>query len=446
MKTQKIYTAKNVKPAKVHKTLSRHILADGYDLVLDLEKSQGNYLYDSKSKRYLIDFFSFFASGAIGMNHPAIKEKSFQKKLLRASLHKPTNSDIYTEELATFVETFSKIVQPKYLPYSFFVEGGALAVENALKVAFDWKVQKNFKRGYKFEHGTQVIHFKEAFHGRSGYTMSLTNTDSKKIKYFPKFNWPRILNPKITFPLNDENLAKVIALENEAIKQIKNAFQSQKDEIAAIIIEPVQSEGGDNHFRKEFLQKLREFADENEALLIFDEVQTGVGMSGKMWVHEYFVKPDIIAFGKKTHTCGISVGKRVDEIETNVMKIKSRLNSTFGGSLTDMVRFTKIMEVIKNENLVENAKIHGKYLLTKIYQIQNDFPNLFSNARGLGLLCAVDLQNSDTRDKFVKSSFQKGVFLLGSGDKTVRFRPQLILDKKTIDEGFEILKKVAKTF
>lgn len=446
MKKIKRFTEINISPKNVHSSLKKHILADGYDLVLDLEKSNGNYLYDSKSGKKFVDFFSFFASSAIGMNHPALHEKNFQKKLLRSSLHKPSNSDVYSQELANFVETFSKIVQPKYLPYSFFIEGGALAVENALKVAFDWKVQKNFKKGYKFERGRKIIHFKEAFHGRSGYTMSLTNTDPKKINYFPKFDWPRIINPKIEFPLNDENLSIVISLEQKAEEQIKNAFKKNKDDIAAIIIEPIQSEGGDNHFRKEFLVKLREFADENNALLIFDEVQTGIGITGKMWAHEYFVKPDIISFGKKTQICGICIGKKIDDVETNVMKVKSRINSTFGGNLTDMVRFTKIMEVIHNENLVENAKIEGKYLLTKLYQLQNEFKNLFSNARGLGLLCAVDLPNSEMRNKFLNESFKNNLFILGSGEKTIRFRPQLVVSKNIIDEGFEILKKIAKTF
>ena len=443
MKKKKFTTVASL-PKNVHKVLAKHILADGFDLVLDLDKSHGNYLYDAKNKKEIIDFFSFFASGAIGMNHPALMEKKFQTNLLRAALHKPTNSDVYTVELANFIETFAKIAQPKYLPYSFFVEGGAAAVENALKVAFDWKVQKNFLKGYKYEVGTKVLHFKDAFHGRSGYTMSLTNTDPKKINYFPKFNWPRVLNPKITFPLNSKNLENVISLEKESIEQIKQSFIDNRDDIAAIIIEPIQSEGGDNHFRKEFFIKLREIANENDAILIFDEVQTGIGITGKMWAHEHFVKPDLIVFGKKTHTCGISVGKRIDDIEKNVLKVKSRINSTFGGNLTDMVRFTKILEVIENENLVDNAKITGKYLLTKLYQLQNEFPNLFSNARGLGLLCAVDLKNTNLRDKFLSEVFKNGVLLLGCGEKTVRFRPQLIANKNIIDEGFEVIRKISK--
>ena len=193
-----------------------------------------------------------------------------------------SNSDFYTTEMAEFVETFSKYALPEHLPYMFMISGGALGVENALKAAFDWKIRKNFAKGIKEEKGTQVIHFKEAFHGRTGYTLSLTNTaDPKKTKFFPKFNWPRITNPKITFPLDEQNLEQVMALEQQALKEIKAAIYEHGDDVACIITEPIQAEGGDNHFRKEFFQKLRTVADEIDILLIFDEVQTGIGLTGK---------------------------------------------------------------------------------------------------------------------------------------------------------------------
>ena len=144
--------------------------------------------------------------------------------------------------------------------------------------------------------------------------MSLTNTDPVKVQYFPKFNWPRILNPKIKFPL-EENLEEVLQNEIEAINQIYAAIKDNPDDIALMIIEVIQAEGGDNFFRKEFLQKLREIADENEILLMFDEVQTGIGITGKMWAHQHYVKPDIISFGKKAQVCGILVTDRIDDVE-----------------------------------------------------------------------------------------------------------------------------------
>jgi len=288
-----------VEPNEVLPELKKYMLADGFDFVLDLKMSQGvNFIEQRTGKKYL-DFFTCFASLPIGMNHKKLTDESFKNHLAEIAINKPSNSDIYTTAMATFVKTFFKIAVPKQFKYSFFISGGALAVENALKTAFDWKVRKNFQKGYQYERGEQIIHFKEAFHGRTGYTMSLTNTDPVKTMYYPKFDWPRITNPKIIFPL-EENLDLVIKQENKAISEIKNALVQHKDDIAALIIEPIQGEGGDNHFRKEFLQKLRILADENEFLLIFDEVQTGLGITGEWWAHQALgVTPDIMCFGKK---------------------------------------------------------------------------------------------------------------------------------------------------
>ena len=319
-------------------TLAKHMLVDGFDIVIDLRKSKGSWIVDAKTGKRYLDFFTFVASSPVGLNHPKLTTSSFLEKLARVSVNKPSNSDIYTAEQADFVETFARVAIPPYLPHAFFVEGGALGVENTLKAAFDWKVRKNFARGYKEERGKQIIHFRQSFHGRTGYTLSLTNTDPVKTDFYPKFTWPRVLNPALRFPLNEENLAKVVQDEQTSLNQIKEAFRSNKDDIAAIIIEPIQGEGGDNHFRPEFFRELRRLADENEALLILDEVQTGIAMTGKMWAHQHFVEPDMIAFGKKMQVCGFLCGKRIEEVKDNVFTVSSRLNSTWGGNLTDMVR------------------------------------------------------------------------------------------------------------
>ncbi|MBN1397411.1 MAG: L-lysine 6-transaminase [Bacteroidetes bacterium] len=433
-----------ITPSEVHSTLSRHMLADGFSIVVDFQKSHGSYVYDSKSNRELLDFFTFFASNAIGFNHPKITEPEFLKILTNASVNKPSNSDVYSVELAEFVETFSRIAQPSYLPYAFFIDGGALGVENALKTAFDWKIRKNLAKGYAREVGTQVIHFKNAFHGRTGYTMSLTNTDPVKIKYFPKFKWPRIDNPILTFPITDEVIERVKKEEATAIEQIKNAIHQNPDDIAALIIEPIQAEGGDNHFRKEFFTKLRTICDENDIMFIFDEVQVGVGITGKMWAHEYFVKPDMMSFGKKMHVCGFVAGKRVDEVMDNVFHVPSRLNSTFGGNLTDMVRAARILEIIEEENLVENARLVGDYLLKKLLEVEKEFRLLISNVRGLGLFCAMDLDTSQNRELLRAKTLEKGLILIGCSNRTIRFRPPLNLSKKEVDQGIDIIRNSLK--
>ncbi|MFC1555433.1 L-lysine 6-transaminase, partial [candidate division KSB1 bacterium] len=334
---------------------------------------------------------------------------------------------------------------PDYLPHLFLISGGALAVENCLKIAFDWKVRKNFEKDIKQEKGFKVIHFQQAFHGRSGYTMSLTNTDPAKTDYYPKFDWPRIPNPALSFPISEESIKEIEKKEQESIELIDKAISDNPDDIAAIIIEPIQGEGGDNHFRKDFFQVLRNICDNNEILLIFDEVQTGLGLTGKMWCHQHYdVNPDIMAFGKKTQVCGVLASKRIDEIKDNVFKISSRINSTFGGNLVDMVRCEKYLEIIEEENLVENAARMGVYLLAGITNLRHQFTDIISNVRGRGLFCAFDMPTPELRNKVVSNAFNQGMIVLGCGEKTIRCRPALNIDENTIDEAMTVLYKSIK--
>ena len=426
----------------VHATIGKHMLADGMDQVIDLKKSHGSWLVDARDGKSYLDLFSMFASMPVGYNHPTLLEN--RERIAAAALNKITNSDIYSTQMAEFVETVGRIAQPDYLPYSFYVEGGALGVENALKTAFDWKVRKNLAAG-KGEKGSKVIHFTECFHGRTGYTMSLTDSpDPRKTLYFPQFDWPRIDNPKLHFPLTDESLEQVLKAEATAINQIKSAVAENPDEIAALIIEPIQGEGGDNHFRGEFLQELRALADEHEFMLIYDEVQTGVGVTGKMWAHQLFnssARPDIIAFGKKMQICGIFAGERVDEVENNVFHESSRLNSTWGGNVVDMVRITLYLEIIAAEDLVNRAATNGDYLVAKLHDIQADFDGLVSNVRGRGLFAAFDLPDGTARDNLANLIIAEGALILGSGKKTIRFRPHLNITREEIDLTDDIIRK-----
>jgi L-lysine 6-transaminase len=418
------------------------MLADGMDQVIDLKKSHGSWLVDARDGKEYLDLFSMFSSMPVGYNHPSLLEN--RERIADAALNKPTNSDIYSTQMAEFVDTVGRIAQPDYLPYSFFVEGGALGVENALKTAFDWKVRKNLVAG-KGEKGSKVIHFTECFHGRTGYTMSLTDSpDPRKTLYFPQFDWPRINNPKLHFPLTDEVLEHVLKAEATAINQIKSAVAENPDDIAALIIEPIQGEGGDNHFRGEFFQELRALADEHEFMLIYDEVQTGVGITGKMWAHQLFnssTRPDIISFGKKMQICGIFAGKRIDEVENNVFHESSRLNSTWGGNVVDMVRISLYLEIIAVEKLVNQAATNGDYLLAKLHDIQADFDGVVNNVRGRGLFAAFDLLDGSTRDTLANLIIAEGALILGSGEKSIRFRPHLNITREEIDLADEIIRR-----
>jgi L-lysine 6-transaminase len=247
------------------------------------------------------------------------------------------------------------------------------------------------------------------------------------------------------FPLTKDNLEHVIALEKQAIAEMKQAFFEQKDEIASIIIEPIQGEGGDNHFRPEFLQAMRDIVHENEALVIFDEVQTGVGITGTWWAHEQLgVEPDLMTFGKKMQVCGLLAGKKLDEIQDNVFHVASRINSTWGGNLVDMVRVARYLQIIQEENMVQNAATVGKYLVDQLNDMANEFPEHVSNARGRGLFAAFDMVSPEARDAFRAQCYDKRVMLLSCGVQSIRFRPPLNLTTAQVDEGMNVMKSVLK--
>jgi len=427
--------------SQTRNTIGQHMLADGMNQVIDLKKSHGSWLVDGSSGKEYLDLFSMYASMSVGYNHPYVLKNV--DRLTDVSINKPANSDIYSPEMASFVDTVGRISQPDYMPYAFYIEGGSLAVENALKAAFDWKARKNLSEGKKIPKNL-VVHLKDCFHGRSGYTMSLTDSpDPRKVQYFPKFDWPRITNPAMVFPMNEENTNKVIELEKRSIEELKTVLHDNPDDVACLILEPIQGEGGDNHFRSEYFKALKTLSLENDFLLVYDEVQTGVGITGKMWVHQHFdlpeCEPDIISFGKKTQCCGIFAGNRLNEVDDHVFKESSRINSTFGGNLVDMVRFTIYLELIEREGLVDAASLNGDYLLTCLSDLQDKYSGLMSNSRGKGLFCAFDLPTPEQRDNLITIMEELGVLILGCGHRSIRFRPHLNIKKGDIDIGISMI-------
>ena len=435
-----------VAPDRVHEVLAGLLLVDGFDVVFDYERSRGSWFHDARAGRDYLDCMTFFASSPIGYNHPKLKAPDFLATLHRVAQLKPSLSDIYTVEFAQCVDTFKRLAVPPQFPHAFFIEGGTLGVENALKTAMDWKVRKNRARGVGGDRGTQVIHFREAFHGRSGYTLSLTNSDPVKVDLYAKFPWPRIDNPKLRFPLTPAVEAETAAAEARALDQIRRAFKDNADDIAALIIEPIQGEGGDNHFRGEFFRALEGLCREHECFFIVDEVQSGIGLTGKMWAYEHFgVTPDAICFGKKTQVCGCLVGPRVDEIKDNVFVVSSRLNSTWGGNLTDMVRGARMLEVIHEEGLVENARVVGGHLLAGLTAIEQELGGRMSNTRGRGLMIAFDMPDASQRDRAQAALIENGLLVLRSGVRSVRFRPPLSFSREEADQALEIVRRTLKS-
>ena len=442
-----------MKASQVHAQIEKYLPPGSEPLVVDLDGSHGAYLRDALTGKEYIDFFTYFASAPVGHNHPKMHDAAFIEKLLSAAISKPSSSDFYTTYMAEFVETFARLAMPAEMKHLFLISGGALAVENALKVAFDWKVRRNFARVsqpasngnlHRIDGlGGRVIHFRDAFHGRSGYTLTMTNTeDARKYLYFPKFDWPRVINPKLRFPVTDEVLADVKRVEDIAVAQIETAVQQYPGDIAALIIEPIQGEGGDNHFRPEFFAELRRLADQHDFLFIVDEIQSGMGITGKMWAMEHMgVQPDIIVFGKKAQVCGIIVGPRIDEVKDNVFQEESRINSTWGGDVTDMVRSTRFLEIIHEDKLVEHTARMGEVLMAGLQSAAASSKGFMSNVRGRGMMVAFDVPDKAARDAMIDRMKDNGMYALKSGNRSIRFRGMLDTPAEIIDKAVKIVEQ-----
>ncbi|MER5884106.1 L-lysine 6-transaminase [Streptomyces sp. NPDC001941] len=425
---------------EVHPTLERHMLVDGYDFVLDLAASSGTRLVDAATGDSYLDLYSFFASAPLGVNPPALAEdREFVAALGATALNKPSNPDFYTVEYAHFVATFTRVLGDPRLPYLFFVDGGALAVENALKAAFDWKAQKLGLDETGVDE-LRVLHLERSFHGRSGYTLSLTNTEPAKTRGFPKLGWPRIPSPALRHPLT-EHARENEAAERRALAAAEEAFRTADGKIACFVAETIQGEGGDNHLSAEFLQAMQRLCHDNDALFVLDEVQSGCGITGTPWAYQQLgLSPDLVAFGKKTQVCGVMGGGRISEVADNVFTVSSRISSTWGGSLTDMVRATRILEEVERTGLFDTVVQRGKYFLDGLEALATRHPGVVTNPRGRGLMCAVDLPDGARRDEVLRRMYREHrVIGLPCGERSVRFRPALTITESEIDEALDAL-------
>ena len=274
--------------------------------------------------------------------------------------------------------------------------------------------------------------------------MSVTNTDPNKTNNFAKFDWPRFHNPSMKFPSDSEEENRLDAAEDRSIEEIRSAAAKDPDSIASIIIEPIQGEGGDNHFRPKFMKRLSDVCKEIGALFIVDEAQTGVGATGKMWAYQHTeAEPDMLAFGKKMQIGGMMAKDSVKEFEDNPFQTSSRINSTFGGNLIDMVRCAMQLDIIEREGLVENAARRGEELISGLQELGDSF-DMISNVRGQGLMAAFTLPDTDSRNALRAAIYDGGAHVLNSGFTSIRLRPSLTISSDEVDEALNIFETAAK--
>ena len=345
-------------------------------------------------------------------------------------------------------------VAPKGLDQVFTAMAGSDANETAYKAAFMWKRQQ--QRGGAHVEFTEeelsssmnnsspgaselsILSFKTAFHGRLFGSLSTTRSKPIHKLDIPAFDWPQATFPLLKYPL-EEHVEENRKAELASLAEVERLLTTWHLPPCAVIVEPIQSEGGDNHASPEFFQGLREVTKKHDVLLIVDEVQTGVGATGKFWAHEHWnlaTPPDMVTFSKKAQTAGYYFGN--PELRPNK---PYRQFNTWMGDPVRAILFRAIIEEVERHGLVEQTARVGDYLYSKIAQLGDKYPGQFANLRGKGQGTFIAFDNPK-RDEFLKLAKTLGINIGGSGASAVRLRPMLTFEEKHADILVEALEKI----
>lgn len=399
-----------------------------FGIKIDFEKSHGSYLFDKVTNREYLDFFSMYSSVPLGYNHPVFLSQAFREEVLRIVTVKIANCEMLADESTEFNHEFSSYVGKGKFEYFHYCYTGAMAVEAAIKTAIDYKKAQQPK----------VISFKENFHGIYGYggwVTTRTDPSNRRLEGFPRFFWPQMDNPVITYEKGkpQKNLDKV----NEVLGGIEQILEKEAADIAAILVEPIQCTHGERYFAPEFFRGVRALADQYDVPLIFDEIQTGFGSSGKVWYFEHLdIEPDIVTFGKKAQLSGIMVKRKF----ANIFDTPNRLEATWDAGLIDMVRCKYILRTYQKDDILDNVNKMGKLLLDGLAGMKQ-----LENTRGTGLLIAFDFDSKEQRDKFFNGLRSEGLICNPTLDQTIRFRPNLNVSSDEVNHALEIIRRVANS-
>jgi 4-aminobutyrate aminotransferase / (S)-3-amino-2-methylpropionate transaminase len=437
--------------AKLHEVFDTRSL----NMMANYQQSYGNYIADLDGN-VLLDVYAQIASIPVGYSNPALLLAATSPDMASAIINRPALGNFPQHDWASILETGVLRVAPKGLNQVFTAMAGSDANETAYKAAFMWKAQQ--KRGgpdVDFEPESisssmdnkapgapnmSIMSFKTGFHGR--LFGSLSTTRSKPIHKIdiPAFDWPQAPFPMLKYPL-EEHVAENRAEEQRCLDEAEEIIKTYHNPVAAVVVEPVQSEGGDNHASPFFFNGLREITRKHDVLLIVDEVQTGVGATGKFWAHDHWNlqdPPDMVTFSKKAQTAGYYFGN--PELRPNK---PYRQFNTWMGDPARAILFRAIINEIERLNLVENTAQVGDYLYNGIASLAQKYPQHFQNLRGKGQGTFIAFDNPK-RDEFLAKMKGLGINIGGSGATAVRLRPMLIFQQHHADILLDGLEKMAK--
>lgn len=435
------------KLTKVFDTRAAYFVADYY-------KSLGNYIVDTDNN-VLLDLYAQISSIALGYNNPTLIEAAKSKEMINAIVNRPALGNFPSSDYADILEEGLLAAAPPGLNQVWTDLSGSGANETAYKAAFMYKraKERGFDSPFSSEELTtsmvnkspgspdlSILSFETAFHGRLFGSLSTTRSKPIHKLDIPAFNWPKAPFPKLKYPLED-NVDYNRAEEERCLAEVEKTIKSWPNPVAAIIVEPIQSEGGDNHATPFFFNGLREITKRLDVLFIVDEVQTGVGATGKFWAHEHWdltSPPDIVTFSKKFQAAGYYFSD-----PKIVPNLPYRQFNTWCGDPTKAIVARAIYKEIKKYDLVKRTAEVGDYLYGKLEELSTKFPKSIQNLRGKnrGTFIAWDMESPEARDKFLKECRQLGVNVGGCGPQAVRLRPALVFEKKHADIFLGVIEK-----
>ncbi|CAF1000465.1 unnamed protein product [Adineta steineri] len=426
--------------------------------VLDVEKSIGNYSVDVDGN-IMLDVYEQIASLPLGYNHPSIQKVFQNPENLSQLVNRPALGVHPTPQFIKQINQTLMPIAPKGLEYVQPMMCGSCSNENAFKAICIWHANKN-RNGKAFTEEelksslynqapgcptVSIMSFEGGFHGRTFGALSCTHSKAIHKLDIPSFDWPIAPFPRYKYPL-EENQRENQKEDEKCLARIEELFheyKSKQNPVVGVVVEPIQSEGGDYHGSATFFQRLQKLIKKNNAALLIDEVQTGLGATGKFWAHEHFnlpESPDLVSFSKKFQTGGYFAKSEFQP------KQPYRIFNTWMGEPAKMLVLDAILKTVKQENLIENTKKTGDVLLTGLKNLNQKYPQLFYNIRGLGTFCAFDMPNASVRDKFLVQMRNAGIQMGACGDVAVRFRPALIFAEKHANIVLDKMNEVAKKF
>lgn len=426
--------------------------ADAVVLYCNFDKSRGNYLVDADGN-VLLDLFQQISSLPVGYNHPTLKKACTDGRMITSIINRPSLFTFPPVEYPSMIESTLLPIAPWGLHNVITMACGSCSNENAFKAVF-MSYQRRKRAGNEFllsEENVKscmenkapgcpeisILSFRGGFHGRTIACLSATHSKAIHKLDVPAFDWPVTDFPELRYPLKEfrrENAAE----ERRCLALAEEVIHSSRDirPVVGMIIEPIQSEGGDRHASDDFFRKLRAIAKKNDVAFICDEVQTGMCSSGRFWAHDYWGlddPPEIVTFAKRMMTGGFYFKEDLAWDEPY------RINNTWMGDPTRFILLQSVLNIVKEKNLLPISRNAGSYLLSGLHELEEKFPGVLRNSRGRGVLCATDLPSPTARDDLKNRLLHRGLIVGSCGDHSIRFRPSLLLTEVHAGVALDII-------